>query len=341
MPKKKKTKKEYSTKAYPREPKELQPLGIFRKNLDYGEGPYFGIPQSIPEYRKRRARRLKRKKALEQILRMTKIAGIIKPPPETYKRVVFWAQQAYANYFLWEMEQKGLSDKKLEEKCRKKYAVNPENILLKNQLFRLEDKDWKYSNTKLNDDNFIVEIKNNPVRGFGGFWKDHILTLNLKIPTVEELIKQDHLFDIFMYKVAQVIGHELVHMVQYYVKKDDFGLPSKSIRSKRDPSGHKLGPTGEPTKHRKIKHSLRDIEFYPRIYDQIYTLKNFLDIYSKYPESIKPDTKSVIKSFIGATRKSKLPVSEFFTDLKKHSKEKWKKAVKELVSQLMKEEYLS
>ncbi|HUS88513.1 MAG TPA: hypothetical protein VMW91_03940 [Desulfosporosinus sp.] len=72
MPKKrKKTRKSKKPSAVvPRSPPELGPLGVWRTNFDYapGESPYHGKPISIPEYRKRRERRQRRKKMAELIL---------------------------------------------------------------------------------------------------------------------------------------------------------------------------------------------------------------------------------------------------------------------------------
>jgi len=57
------------TKLMPRQPPELAPLGVFRKNLDYtSESPYHGEPKSVSEYRKRRERRLRRRKMAMTIL---------------------------------------------------------------------------------------------------------------------------------------------------------------------------------------------------------------------------------------------------------------------------------
>ena len=61
-------KKEDPTKAYSRVPKEISEYGMFRKNYDYGEGPFHGKPQSIPEFRKRKLKRQRRKRALQALL---------------------------------------------------------------------------------------------------------------------------------------------------------------------------------------------------------------------------------------------------------------------------------
>jgi len=57
----KKTKK--TDHVLPRQPPELEPLGVWRTNFDYGTGesPYQGEPESIPEFRKRKRKRRKRK----------------------------------------------------------------------------------------------------------------------------------------------------------------------------------------------------------------------------------------------------------------------------------------
>jgi len=73
MPKKrnKKRKKQKTEDVCPRSPPELGPLGVWRKNFDYapGESPYHGKPISIPEYRKKRERRQRRKKMARMLLR--------------------------------------------------------------------------------------------------------------------------------------------------------------------------------------------------------------------------------------------------------------------------------
>ncbi len=288
---------------------------------------------------------LKPKKLKVKKLKVKKQAGMIEPPPETFKEIVSWAQQQYSNHILWLMEKDGIHDEILERKCHSKDAIQPESILNKNKLFKLDNKDWKHSNLFKWDSNkhiqFIVKLEDNPNQSRGGYWlRNYTMILNLQIPTIENLSTKPYLFERFMWKIEQSILHELIHAVQTYISEDDsdleirpdekdkeFGLPSEHIRSKRDPRGF---GDGEP----RLQHALRDIEFYPRISDQIYELKKYLKI---FPEST---TKTVIKAFIGASRKSKLPVSDFFVTLKEKAPDKWKKAVKVLVAQLYKDGYL-
>ena len=65
------------TKAFPRSPPELGPLGVFRRNFDYTdeESPYHGKPISIPEYRKRRERRQRRKRMAMSLLNAAKVSN--------------------------------------------------------------------------------------------------------------------------------------------------------------------------------------------------------------------------------------------------------------------------
>ncbi len=301
MPKKKKKKEkpEFSTKAYPREPAELQPLGVFRKNLDYGEGPYFGVPQSIPEWRKKRERRLKRVKALKTILGLEKSAGMIEPPPILFKEITAWAHKIYCSYLLYLMDtskNRSSFDQRIRDKCLS-FGATPNNLFknLKNRIkiFDFNMSGWKYNfKFDLNlQPKIRVILDNKPqvinkYNTYTGSWYPGKNLYELKInPDINEyILVYISNFNDFINNINDTIAHELIHPAQTYIStgmvgydsEETFGLPSKHIRTNKIKNLEVdiYGEIASKSKRKKeIDHSLRDVEFYPLIYSEVIKIK--------------------------------------------------------------------
>jgi len=140
------------------------------------------------------------------------------------------------------------------------------------------------------------------------------IVINVPTITVEDV--QD---PIPLYKeIYSLFHHELTHFAQtllYKIKNNDHGKYYGNWNKKTIDLNNHTQNSLELVE----EHSLMDIEFYPNIITQINNFENY----------IKTNDKSLdenLKEFIGI---HDVPKSPFFAALKKHNKEKYKKAIKE------------
>ena len=118
--------------------------------------------------------------------------------------------------------------------------------------------------------------------------------------------------------IRDTVRHEMQHCGQDLLRElvgstEDAGLPSASIRDpKYDPSGD---PRGRGNKRQE--HALRDVEFYPRLADEVV---EFIQYSLGIP---KKSWGMAAKKWVGGSEK------HFFGALRKSAPDKWKKAVAE------------
>jgi len=81
-------------------------------------------------------------------------------------------------------------------------------------------------------------------------------------------------------RLKQIVRHEVQHVIQDFISKikkmrEDAGLPSRKIRDpKYRPSGMPVKKEPESPEGGRIKHELRDVEFYTRISDEVDKFNN-------------------------------------------------------------------
>lgn len=260
------------------------------------------------------------------------LAGMIEPPPITQKEITQWVQEMYLSHILWMMQQRG--DKVSQIKRGKLIANTPINLKTDYpyKSFKLNTSGWKYESLAT-DEPYYINVTIAPESNGGARWMGNInlLMVNHEPPT--EINDPAHIVYL-LNQLTSLIEHELVHASQSYFSQIGFGLPSKSLRTKRDPYGYLRNPTTNKRLQRpRQTHTLRDIEFYPLILQEINKFKRFVDL--KRIVSPDYDINKAVKIFVGLKeRERNYLISNVFKKLRQHSPSKWRKAVKELISAL-------
>jgi len=167
----------------------------------------------------------------------------------------------------------------------------------------------------------------------GGVWKPADLTLQVDMSRDAQTLDQ---FKENMFEIQRIARHEAQHVGQSALtllkELDDVaGLPSKDIRD------DKYGPYD-----RRQEHALRDVEFHTRMQDEVDSAKKLLrkyqredwkDILRLWAGIGKPEVTEALIQKYGEERE--LSGRTFFVSLKKAQPEKWRRAVKEYVSQVL------
>jgi len=168
----------------------------------------------------------------------------------------------------------------------------------------------------------------------GGQWSSYRMELQVDAPT--EIPDRVSDFNSSLGVLEEGLDHEMRHLAQSvlgWLKKDKGtpGFPSKSILpTNEDASKFPL----DPNDPKRVTHALRDVEFYTRLGDEV---RQFLLNIKKIP---KHTWRWALGSWVGLTSKEAPPPevsqarwgldpTQFFSMLKKHQPQKWRKAVSE------------
>jgi len=174
-----------------------------------------------------------------------------------------------------------------------------------------------------------VELVEGDIQGNAkAYWKSGSSVLRISVGM------NDDLHDIFK--------HELRHWAQSYMnviigKNEAFGRPSRKIRTP-DINQWARGEAARILKNHGIKpdefHSLDDVEFYTDLADAIIDFeKKAKHVVSLEPDF--PDERAFFDEFVGMGRHGDEYMNHFFKALKRHSRGKWQKAVKELAKAVL------
>lgn len=183
-------------------------------------------------------------------------------------------------------------------------------------------------------------------KGRGGQWSPG--TRELQVDALLEALTVSE-FEKVISSIIQVARHECQHVGQDLLKtlkhtKDLVGLPSKSIRDLR------YSPGGGGAGRYRREHALQDVEFYTRLADEV---GHFIRTVRRLPVDMRSDALRLWVDDVGDRDTGNLKDTlshyfedttflrgdmprEFFRTLKRREPEKWKKAVKEFVSETQK-----
>lgn len=148
----------------------------------------------------------------------------------------------------------------------------------------------------------------------------------------------------------QIVQHEMVHWAQDYLSlalhqtgktEVEFGKPSKGIRDedvsqqvthrKTTENKQLIDELGKKGIKRVEIHDLDDVEFYTGLLNAVNRWPEYIS--TKRAERVGPDT--MFKIYVGAIEDESIHPSRFFVTLKRHSRSKWQKAVKELAKAVL------
>lgn len=229
-------------------------------------------------------------------------------------------------------------DIKKAKKVVSLYPVKKGRWKSKRKVFRANLDGWKYKSlldkaspdkVSMADEVFgkiSVTIANNGLRGnSAGVWNAN--TNSLRISTFMSNV--DRLRDL-----RDVIEHELIHWAQSYLgilnMPSKFGLPGRKERTPEFNQNMKargkllrklkdMGLTGDAV------HDMDDSEFYTELHDAYLRIKRRLIIDMR-------DNKDVFNEMVGANGD---PKDKYLSTLKRGSRAKWQKAVKELAKAVL------
>jgi tRNA nucleotidyltransferase/poly(A) polymerase len=156
----------------------------------------------------------------------------------------------------------------------------------------------------------------------GGIWFWYKRELEVDAPTVRPR-NLAALQDAFA-TILGVLTHEMKHVGQDLLRiiqmlQEDAGLPPRKVRRPNfDPEGH---PRNRNLKPNRLDHALRDVEFYPRVGDEV------LDFLQAASRVSKSEQRELAKNWVTVR-------SSFFVQLRKKDPAKWRKAVNEFVKEI-------
>lgn len=170
------------------------------------------------------------------------------------------------------------------------------------------------------------------VKGYAGYYRFHeeLFSIMIFLPCDKDTI---HYFDIVIEDVKRTIEHEVGHLIQDIIKYSTqktsprAGYPSKKIASgktDRSPEGEWIRP-----------HTLRDVEFYPRLRDA----KGRIERQVKNVGVESRERIDLFRTLVGIRPKEFFRFQHYQIDpwletLKKEAPLKWAKVVKELYKEL-------
>ena len=299
-------------------------------------------------------------------------AGIVEPPPATTRQIIAWVLKMYCSHILYMMEQESAYNDNLANRCRHFGASTPINLNTGKEIyevFPLDTTGWRYEKLFKKLEKFpelmtdiIVYIDIAPnlppkwERAFGRWSGLHLsMQIEVPIPALDELTGQISALNMLSSRIGTTVQHELVHATQTYIsnalndtKEEEwldrdittapmpqlqFGLPPHGTRpSLRDPQGYRINPKTNKRTRLRSPHILRDVEFYPKLLDEIKRFQRYALLGSLVSAGESLDES--IRIFVGAKKPSseKNSISSlFFRKLRQHQPAKWRKAVKELV----------
>lgn len=299
-----------------------------------------------------------------------KIAGVLGPPPDMVKPIMDFVYQSYAekswalaldyikslnstneiiNFGIFETADK-FND---TVKYLQQYTIEPNDIPHAVKSFKLDTTNWPYSKHNLNKFFYITVIINFTSKGKDiATWDEKNLELNIPAPIGNKLDLQKA----FIY-IREAVIHELTHASQTLLNKtlnQDYiaGLPPKHLINKEyTPEGFSQYQSSEDVNAEPNQmHSLRALEFHPRVQDaisefnnEIYAFRKFLYL-NNLPFS-KKYVRTLFKSFIGAKPKIEKSIIQYIKQVKppyyireilKNEPEKWKILVKYLYTHYIK-----
>jgi hypothetical protein len=222
-------------------------------------------------------------------LAFSKRAALFEPPPAMLAKAWPWVRQAHARICLGHLpEETPTTDTELVEsaRLRKELLAAAEGALPHADSSSLvmplavDLSGWRYGDTEVpaNWRTCFLMVSPKEEKDRVGYWspKDHAVVLLLG-----GWIKPDSLaqFRFWQKHVRATLEHELVHMAQWLMRSlrvlpGTPGLPSRRRRPPKayDEHGNLIGwsklPAGE-TESWMEEHALRDIEFQPRLRDEI------------------------------------------------------------------------
>jgi len=230
---------------------------------------------------------------------------------------------------------------KAKEYRTKASATIPVDLRDWNYLKRHSPKEVQEKLKRLGLDKIRVVIDFRGKKGRGGQWHFHKRELSLEVTlfrytsptgtTVSTLPPDLKNFSIAMGRIEQTTRHECQHVGQGALQVIQEtpaapGYPSPSTQNKNP---------------EEKEHALRDVEFHPRLADDLYQFEEA----TKNIEN-KGIKRLVAKVWVGAATPQEISriqdstgsgyqVSNFFSMLKKNEPQKWKEAVKKFMSEAL------
>lgn len=200
-------------------------------------------------------------------------------------------------------------------------SLSPENI--------------KMANDKLG--RITVNLLPHNLGGNNGIWdmKNSLIDIKFKDEKTDKLRSIDGL--------KSTIEHELIHWAQDYMRialgQKEFGKPSKKIMNPEiiyDPSEKTIADLSGKGINPDSFHALNDNEFYTNLNNEKLYFRNWFDkTINEFKNELKEDELNrIIKNKVKLVHYY-ADESHFLQRLKKHSIEKWKKAINELYKMII------
>lgn len=142
-------------------------------------------------------------------------------------------------------------------------------------------------------------------------------------------------------RIEETLAHELVHVGQSLIAilhGTRGGLPGKGIR---DPGYSPEGWSRGKARPKQLEHPLRDIEFYPRLGDEV---RSFKRVIGEVPPVYRTEAlrrwvaEPISREAVKVLDQLRVQPTEIFLQLKEHSPDKWRKAVTEFYKKV--EDYI-
>lgn len=206
------------------------------------------------------------------------------------------------------------------KRVKRKFKVNTRGWKYQKLLKDADPKRISYADTLFGV--ITVELVEGDLRGnAGAYWQSDTATLRVSVTLGRNLY--------------QSIKHELRHWAQAYMRialqAEGFGKPSRKIRTP-DISQHTRGIKMKNLRQMGITeddiHDLDDVEFYTELADSV-------DVFRKRVKDPIWEQYSPRENFNKMVGLKDEPNNPFFKTLKKHSRGKWQKAVKELAKAVL------
>jgi hypothetical protein len=184
-----------------------------------------------------------------------------------------------------------------------------------------------------------VELNFNPRQTIAGQWDRTTATLEVDIPKYGAGLPYPLTVEEFRNGIKRLVGtirHESQHAGQDVLRvavglPEVAGLPPRDVRNLRyNPSGIDPNPYND-----RLPHTLRDIEFFPRIQDEV---DDFVRTSNRIPPAARKRAMDVWVALLpaGFIEKSEFGLvirpREFFSELRVSQPAKWRRAVAEFVA---------
>lgn len=286
--------------------------------------------------------RLSTEDILNYSINFEKLAGALEPPPDMIKPILDFALHSYASKAWAEALDSENEYSNSIINYLKQFTSGPNNQPSFTQKFKLDVSNWQYSKRNLTKFFYVTVIIDFLGGSSYGSWNETgILQLHIPITinNIDQVIQM-------MTRVYSTVIHELTHLSQTLINKsieqgNMGGLPKKKVLDKD------YAPSGKSyLDESKQEHSLRSIEFHPRLQEAILIFNTEIQNFIVYLKSNKISLdrayfKELFKKFVGIKVPPKKPIGDYIENVKspyyikimlKREPLKWKIFVKYLMN---------